>query len=48
MDHGRIVEEGTHTQLLEQRGRYFELYTMAFAANPLKATGIYPRPAPRR
>jgi ABC-type multidrug transport system fused ATPase/permease subunit len=31
MDHGRIVETGTHTQLLEQRGRYFELYTMAFA-----------------
>jgi ATP-binding cassette subfamily B protein/subfamily B ATP-binding cassette protein MsbA len=30
MDHGRIVESGTHTQLLEQRGRYFELYTMAF------------------
>ncbi len=31
MDHGRIVEAGTHAQLLEQRGRYFELYTMAFA-----------------
>ncbi len=30
MDHGRIVESGTHTQLLERRGRYFELYTMAF------------------
>jgi ATP-binding cassette subfamily B protein/subfamily B ATP-binding cassette protein MsbA len=30
MDHGRIVESGTHTQLLEQRGRYFDLYTMAF------------------
>jgi len=30
MDHGRIVEAGTHTQLLEQRGRYFDLYTMAF------------------
>jgi len=31
MAHGRIVETGTHAQLLEQRGRYFELYTMAFA-----------------
>lgn len=32
MDHGRIVEEGAHTELLEQRGRYFDLYTMAFAS----------------
>ncbi len=31
MDHGNIVEEGTHAELLERRGRYFELYTMAFA-----------------
>jgi len=31
MDKGRIVEEGSHQELLEQRGRYFELYTMAFA-----------------
>jgi ATP-binding cassette subfamily B multidrug efflux pump len=31
MDHGRIIETGTHAELLEQRGRYFDLYTMAFA-----------------
>ena len=31
MDHGRIIETGTHTGLLDQRGRYYELYTMAFA-----------------
>ena len=31
MDHGRILETGTHTELLDQRGRYYELYTMAFA-----------------
>ncbi|MEP7355919.1 MAG: ABC transporter ATP-binding protein [Anaerolineales bacterium] len=43
MDHGRIVESGTHTQLLEQRGRYFELYTMAFAEH---GNGAGPRSAP--
>ncbi|MBI3915309.1 MAG: ABC transporter ATP-binding protein [Chloroflexi bacterium] len=31
IDQGRIVEQGTHQQLLERRGRYFDLYTMAFA-----------------
>jgi ABC-type transport system involved in Fe-S cluster assembly fused permease/ATPase subunit len=31
MDRGRIVETGTHAALLQRRGRYFELYTMAFA-----------------
>jgi ATP-binding cassette subfamily B protein/subfamily B ATP-binding cassette protein MsbA len=31
MDHGQIIEVGSHTELLEQRGRYFDLYTMAFA-----------------
>ncbi|MCC6188931.1 MAG: ABC transporter ATP-binding protein, partial [Anaerolineales bacterium] len=34
MDQGRIVETGAHAQLLEQRGRYFDLYTMAFAERP--------------
>ena len=27
---GRIVEQGTHTQLLEQRGYYHELYTRQY------------------
>ncbi len=31
IEKGRLAEAGTHPQLLEQRGRYFDLYTMAFA-----------------
>jgi ABC-type multidrug transport system fused ATPase/permease subunit len=30
MDHGQIVERGTHTELLAARGPYYELYTMAY------------------
>lgn len=30
MDHGRIIERGTHDQLLEQKGEYYQLYTGAF------------------
>ena len=26
LEHGRIVETGTHTELLGRRGRYWELY----------------------
>lgn len=31
MDRGNIVEQGTHEELLKQRGDYFQLYTMQFA-----------------
>ena len=31
MDRGKIVEQGTHEELLKQRGSYFQLYTMQFA-----------------
>ncbi len=31
IDKGRIVEEGAHAELLQERGLYFDLYTMAFA-----------------
>jgi ATP-binding cassette subfamily B protein/subfamily B ATP-binding cassette protein MsbA len=34
LDHGRLVEQGTHAELLARRGRYFDLYTMAFAEQP--------------
>ena len=26
MDRGRIVEEGTYNELLEKKGKYYELY----------------------
>ncbi len=27
LEHGRIIERGTHDQLLEKKGRYYSLYT---------------------
>jgi ATP-binding cassette, subfamily B, multidrug efflux pump len=32
MEHGQIVEQGTHGELLDARGHYFELYNSQFAA----------------
>ena len=32
MDQGRIIEMGTHDELLDRGGRYFNLYTMQWAA----------------
>lgn len=32
LDHGQVVEQGDHETLLHQRGRYFNLYTMQWAA----------------
>ncbi|MBO5299094.1 MAG: ABC transporter ATP-binding protein, partial [Clostridia bacterium] len=26
MDHGRIIEDGSHDNLMEQKGKYFEMY----------------------
>ena len=30
LEHGNIIERGTHEQLLEQKGEYYQLYTGAF------------------
>ena len=30
MDHGRIIERGTHAQLIAEKGTYYQLYTGAF------------------
>jgi subfamily B ATP-binding cassette protein MsbA len=40
LDHGRIVEQGTHESLLARGGRYRELYEIQFAApEALRAAG---------
>ncbi len=30
LEHGRIIERGTHDQLIEMKGKYYQLYTGAF------------------
>ncbi len=30
LDHGKIVEEGSHAELIERGGRYYELYTLQY------------------
>ena len=30
VDHGRIIERGSHDQLIAQKGTYYQLYTGAF------------------
>ena len=30
LEHGRIIERGTHEQLIKEKGKYYQLYTGAF------------------
>ena len=30
LDHGKIIERGSHESLIEQKGTYYQLYTGAF------------------
>ena len=30
LDHGRIIERGSHDELIAQKGVYYQLYTGAF------------------
>ena len=30
LDHGRIIERGSHQKLIEEKGQYYRLYTGAF------------------
>jgi ATP-binding cassette, subfamily B, multidrug efflux pump len=36
LDQGKVVEQGTHEELLAQHGRYYNLYTMQWAAGKTK------------
>jgi len=35
MQHGRLVEQGSHEELLQRRGAYYELYQSQFAGEEL-------------
>ena len=35
LSHGQIVEQGNHQQLLQQRGRYYQLYTLQYQKQQL-------------
>ncbi len=37
LSHGRIVEEGSHAELLEKKGRYYGLYMLQYDRHRLKA-----------
>ena len=30
LSHGKILEQGTHQELLHQKGKYYHLYTLQF------------------
>ena len=34
LDKGRIIEQGSHQELLKQRGRYYQLYKLQYQKNP--------------
>ena len=33
-EQGRIIERGTHDELIEKKGKYYQLYTGNFAEEP--------------
>lgn len=39
-DHGKIIEQGTHQELLKQKGRYYQLFMLQYQKNELKDLSI--------
>ncbi|MDE6880483.1 MAG: ABC transporter ATP-binding protein/permease [Oscillospiraceae bacterium] len=39
LSHGEILEQGTHQELLHQKGRYYQLYTLQFNKQQLRERG---------
>jgi ATP-binding cassette subfamily B protein len=42
IENGRIVEQGSHADLLRQRGQYYRLYTQQFKFEKARAYGVAP------
>lgn len=40
MNHGKVIEQGTHEQLLAQNGFYTDLYNSQFSGNRLKLDAV--------
>ena len=36
LSHGKIIEEGTHQELLHQKGRYYQLYTLQYQKQQIR------------
>ena len=36
LSHGQIIEQGTHSELLEKKGKYYDLYTLQYSKELLK------------
>jgi ATP-binding cassette subfamily B protein len=46
IDAGRIIEHGTHAELLRLRGHYYELYTQQFRKERAEAVDPFAQHAP--
>ena len=44
LSHGRILEQGSHQELLAKHGRYYQLYTLQYHKEQLEGKGLKPPP----